>query len=295
MKKLLVWFVILCIVFSCTGCQAAPHSDIVATTLPVYDFCRLLCQDTPITISRLISEPVSCLHDYSLQVRQMQLLQGAKMVLISGAGMESFMEDALEIADHVIDCSSGVSLLCSEEHDHDHHETHDPHDHGAYDPHYWLDPENAMIMAENICQALTSEYPEYEDVFRRNLDTLLKDLNTLNQYAKEQLSGLSCTELITFHDGFSYLANAYDLSILEAVEEEAGSETSASKLVEIITAVNTHHLRAIFTETNGSTASALVISAETGVRIYTLDMVISGQSYLEAMYQNINTLKEALE
>lgn len=44
---------------------------------------------------------------------------------------------------------------------------------------------------------------------------------------KTSLESLSCRELITFHDGFSYFADAFDLTILRAMEEEAGSEASA--------------------------------------------------------------------
>jgi len=100
--------------------------------------------------------------------------------------------------------------------------------------------------------------------------------------------------MITFHDGFSYFAEAFDLRILAAVEEEAGSETSAQKLKTLITVVEEHQLPAIFVEANGSTASASVIAAETGIKVFTLDMAITGESYFTAMYQNIQTIKEAL-
>ena len=292
MKKLFLWLVCLCLLLTCSGCQAKTSCDIVATTLPVYEFTTRLCAGTDLSVSQLINENVSCLHDYSLQVRQMQLLQSADMVVISGAGLESFMEDVLTTSGLVVDCSAGIDLLCADELGHDHHEHHD---HGEHDPHYWLDPQRAKVMAQNIYAALTAKYPQYTDLFHKNLTLLLADLEALDRYAQEQLSGLSCRELVTFHDGFSYLADACNLTVLEAVEEEAGSETSASKLVEIITLVRGHDLPAIFTETNGSTASASVISAETGVGCYALDMIVSGSSYFELMYQNIDTLKEALE
>lgn len=292
MKKLFLWLICLCLLLTFSGCQAKTSCDIVATTLPVYEFTTRLCAGTALSVSQLISENVSCLHDYSLQVRQMQLLQSADMVVISGAGLESFMEDVLSNSAYVVDCSAGIDLLCADELGHDHHEHHD---HGEHDPHYWLDPQRAKVMVQNIFAALALRYPQYTAIFQKNLGLLLADLDALDRYAQEQLSDLNCTEIVTFHDGFSYLADACNLTVLEAVEEEAGSETSASQLVEIITLVRGHGLPAIFTETNGSTASASVISAETGVGCYTLDMAVSGSSYFELMYQNIDTLKEALE
>ena len=84
------------------------------------------------------------------------------------------------------------------------------------------------------------------------------------------------------------------MAVLKAVEEESGSEASAAELIELIKLINEHRLPAIFTETNGSTSAAGVVAAETGVKNFCLDMAMAGDSYFEAMYHNINTVKEAL-
>ena len=126
------------------------------------------------------------------------------------------------------------------------------------------------------------------------MQTLLADIDALALYAQQQFVSLSCREIITFHDGFGYLAHAFDLHILAAVEEESGSEASAAELKALIQLVRDHDLPAVFTERNGSVSAADIIAAETGTKIYTLDMAMSGDSWIEAMYQNINTLKEAL-
>ena len=39
---------------------------------------------------------------------------------------------------------------------------------------------------------------------------------------------------------------------------------------------------------------AEMIAAETGCKLYALDMAMSGDSYFTAMYHNIDTIKEAL-
>ena len=113
-------------------------------------------------------------------------------------------------------------------------------------------------------------------------------------YGQQTLAELSCRELITFHDGFSYFAESFGLTILKAVEEESGSEASAGELIELIDLVESHGLPAIFTERSGSDAAASILAAETGVKVYSLDMAMSGDSYFTAMYHNIDTIKEAL-
>lgn len=293
---------ILCIMLLCMlllGCSVDTQpARIAATTLPVYEFTSHLCQGTPITVTRLVTEEVSCLHDYSLNVRQVKAAEAAEMIVISGAGLEAFLGDLLLNAS-VIDASFGIPLITPEEghhHDDSHEEEEDDHE-GHYheqDPHIWLSPENAMIMTENICRGLSEAYPEYKTIFEENLMQLHSKLEALRAYGEEQLTSLSCRELITFHDGFAYLADAFDLHILEAVEEESGSEASAKILIHLIEEVEHHSLPAIFTERSGSVSAAGIISRETGAAVYTLDMAMAGDSYFDAMYRNIDTLKEAL-
>lgn len=291
MKKI---FLLLLPLLLLWGCTPKPSADIAATTLPVYDFTSALCQGTPLTVTRLVTEEVSCLHNYSLNVRQVQAAEAADVIVQSGAGLEEFLHDILENKS-VIDASEGIDLLCAEE-DEDHHEhhAHEGHSHEE-DPHIWLSPEKAAVMAENICRGLCQHYPQYQGVFQSNLPGLLEQLASLQAYGEQELAGLSCREMIPFHDGFSYFARSFGLTIVEAVEEESGSEASARELIHLIELVREHNLPAIFIEKNGSGSAASILSRETGAKVYTLDMAMSGSSYFDAMYHNIDTIKEALQ
>ncbi len=287
MKKRFLLLILLLIF--CTGCSQKTEADIVATTLPVYEFTSTLCEGTGITVSRLVTEEVSCLHDYTLQVSQMRAVESAQVVILNGAGLEDFLQDVLKSAKQVADASGGIELTCGEHHDH--HESH----HHEHDPHIWLSPENAKQMCRNICRELSTVYPAHKAQFQTNLSSLLEKLSDLQAYGESELKALKNSEIITFHDGFGYFAESFGLHILKAVEEESGSEASAKELIEIIDLVKSNQLPAIFTEQNGSTAAAKIISEETGVKVFPLDMAMAGKSYFEAMYHNIRTVKEALE
>jgi ABC-type Zn uptake system ZnuABC Zn-binding protein ZnuA len=289
LSRILALVLALCML---SGCAHAQNPDIAATTLPVYEFTVRLCQGTGLTVTRLVTESVSCLHDYTLQVTQMRAIESAKTIVISGGGLEDFLHDALSNSASVIEAAHDMELLCPEpEHDHGH--GHDHHHHDS-DPHIWLSPIRAKEMAQNICNGLKQEFPHFSDTFEQNLTALLSELDALQSYGEAQLETLSCRELITFHDGFAYFAEAFDLTILKAVEEESGSEAAASELIELIGMVEHHKLPAIFTESNGSDAAAKIIAAETGAALFSLDMAMSGDSYFDAMYHNIDTIKEAL-
>lgn len=292
MKKCFPIILIMLILLSSCA-SAEPKTQIAATTLPVYEFTLRLCSGTDLSVSRVITENVSCLHDYTLKVDQMRTIEGAELVVLNGAGLEDFMNDALADAKATADSSVGIQLCEAEPHDHEHgHESNHSHE---QDPHIWLSPQNAKVMSANICEALIRLYPRYEETFRKNLSILLKDLDALQKYGEEKLATLSCRDLITFHDGFHYLAESFDLTVIRAVEEESGSEASAAELIELVKEVRHHDLPAIFTEINGSVSAANIISAETGTPVFELDMAMSGDSYFDAMYRNIDTLWEALQ
>ena len=295
MKKIAAILILAMLLSLCPGCAGNPPAQIAATTMPVYCFTQWLCRGTGLSVVQLVTEEVSCLHDYTLTVSQMKTIESAQLVILSGAGLEEFMEEALESAQCVADASEGIALLeggCHH-HEEDGHAHEHSHEHET-DPHIWLDPDNAQIMARNICLALVRQYPEHRAIFEENLASLSGEIDSVKEYAHAQLSGLTSREIITFHDGFTYLAHAFDLEILEAIEEESGSEPSAQELIALIETVEHHDVAAIFTEANGSSSAASVISRETGVPVFVLTMAMSGGSWFDCMYRNIDTLKEAL-
>lgn len=293
MKKLSVLLIILALLFLCSCSGSSTNYDIVATTLPVFDFTTVICDGSGLRVGRLVTENVSCLHDYTLKVSQMRMIESADCIVISGAGLESFLDDALSGSSAVIDASANTHVHSFEDHHNDHEDNDHGHNHDQ-DSHIWLSTKNATIMAQNICDQLCTIYPQHTDTFQCNLTSLLQSLDELQRYGESQLKNLHVRDLITFHDGFAYFAEDFNLTILEAIEEESGSEASAAEIIHLIDLVYTHQLPAIFTEVSGSDACAGIIASETGVQIFTLDMAMSGNSYFDAMYHNIDTVKEAL-
>ena len=251
---------------------------VVCTTYPIYLFASSLAEGVEgVAVERLDTGSVSCLHDYSLSMEDMKKLERADVIALNGAELEEFLEDALETSDAaVIDCSAGVELLEGLSHHHDGDE-HD--DHGHWDPHYWMDPANARTMAANLGTGLSGIDPdhaaEYEANAVRTDGTLLRveedARELLDQYLPDGIPGL-----ITFHDGFQYFAKAFELPLSASIEEEAGNEASAHEIVEITKLVKEYDIPVIFTESNGSDATAQAISRETGCRVAQLTMIMDG-------------------
>lgn len=306
-KRIIPFLLALCLLGGCSPAAPAQEEDgsltILATTYPIYLFASAAAHGVEgVRVERLDTGSVSCLHDYTLSVADMKKIEGANVILLNGAGLEEFMEDALAASDALmVDCSTGVELLENLSHDHD--EDDDGHDHGHWDPHYWMDPENARVMAANLRDGLLQIDPDHAEEYKNNTSETDRLLHRCAQDAKAQLEGYRYLlgeapnpALITFHDGFQYFAKAFDMKLLASIEEEAGSEASAKEILEITQLVQEYQLPVIFTEVNGSDATAKAISRETGCQVAALTMIMDGpdgssiDSYLDGITANVQTV-----
>ncbi len=174
-----------------------------------------------------------------------------------------------------------------------------------YDPHIWMDPERAGRMIENIGAGLSQADPDRAETYAAQAAEAAFQLQNwysvkLDIIASDQPDlQLPHRALVTFHDGFQYFADAFQLDLLKAIEEEEGAEASAAEIKEIVGLIGEYDLPVIFTEKNGSDATAQAIARETGVAVAQLDMVMSGdgtglEAYSAAMDENIKTIINAL-
>ena len=248
MKKLLP--VLLALVLGLSACgTAAPQESktddsvtvLAATTYPVYLFaCAVTEGLDDYDVQLIIDQPVNCLHDYTLSVRDMKAIEAADVILINGAGLESAMEDALSSSGRkpVIDCSKGIELLPASGAEHEGA----VHDNGSGDPHIWMDPALACQMTNTISDELSRLDPSHAEDFAGNAQAASSQISSCYDLCKEKLKDLSPREIITFHDGFAYFLPAQSEGpahgrgphtaphkVWAAVPSEPGSEAGQSR------------------------------------------------------------------
>ena len=308
MRKRAILALLLVLSLLLSGCGSAQGEEetearltILAATYPVYLAVQAVTEGVDgVAVERLNTGEVSCLHDYTLTVTDMKKIETADVIALNGADLEEFMEDALAASSAlVIDCSEGVSLL--ENADHVHTEGDDGHDHGHFDPHYWMDPANLVQVVANLQSGLAQADPDHRDLYQENarsaaaqLERWDADLSDMVQAARAD--GVEIAGLVTFHDGFRYFAQALDLPLLASIEEEEGSEASAKEINEITGLVKEYDLPVIFTEVNGSDATAQAISRETGCAVAQLTMLMDDpeegglENYYNGMLDNVTAI-----
>ncbi len=274
MKKTLLLLLTMVLFLCACSKKQEQQVNIATSTRPVAQFATYLAEGTGLSVQPVVTEAVSCLHDYTLSVAQMKTLEQAEVVILSGGDTDAFLKNAIKGKEQVVDVSRGVELMDN-------------------DPHYWLDPVCARQMVKGLAEELSAIYPQHMEIFEKNLITLHEKLDDLAEKRDAILAGVEIKGLVTFHDGFRYFARFAGTEVLAALEEEHGSEVSAKDLEAIILLVKSEKIPVIFVEENGSDNAAKTVKRETGATILTLSMCMGTDDYFTAMEQNLTTLKEA--
>ncbi len=105
--------------------------------------------------------------------------------------------------------------------------------HAEGNPHINIGPQNGRIMAENIAYALMEFDPAGEDVYQKNLDAYLVELDALTAALKERGATLAGHTVISYHADISYLARFYGLEVIGTLEPKPGIEPTARHLARL--------------------------------------------------------------
>ena len=292
---------LLCVVLS--GCAAAGVSAekvIVTSFYPMYVFAQNVAKDIDgVKVLNLAGQNAGCLHDYQLQTRDMVMLEDAAALLINGGGMEQFVDKVagMYAGLPVINASAGIDMLCAEEESgHDH--GHDSHDHAhAYNAHVWLNPVYAAIQVGNIAEGFAAADPENAQAYRDNAAAYQDKLAALDAEIRENLAPYAGRKMITFHEAFTYFAEAYGLEVAGVIAYDSGEEPGTREIAKTCDLVKAMGIKTLFIEPQYPSRAAETIARETGATIDTLDPVVSGDgamdSYERIMRENTRVLTEA--
>ncbi|PAE18061.1 adhesin [Virgibacillus sp. 7505] len=189
-----------------------------------------------------------------------------------------------------------------DEHDHEEEATEEEHDHGSIDPHYWLDPERAKQMAENMKNTLVELDPDNETTYEDNYAAVAKELDELDQKFQQAVEGKDNKKIIVSHAAYGYWEDRYGIEQIAITGLSPTNEPSQQELEEIIHTAEDNKLNYVLFEQNISPKVATIVQDEIGadvLRIHNLETVTedeidAGEDYFSLMDKNIETLEQAL-
>ena len=145
------------------------------------------------------------------------------------------------------------------------------------DPHTWLDPGRAKIMAGNIAASLKDLDPLHEEVFEDNLRAFREDLDRLDARIERILEPMRGARIYVFHPAFGYFCEAYGIE--QRAFEVGGREPGTRELARIIESAKREGVRTIFVQPQFSMKAARVLAQAIGGSVVTLDPMT--EDYIE--------------
>jgi len=224
--------------------------------------------------------------------------------LVHHEGVEEEHEHSEEASDGATDAASAVATAQSTEAGHDDH-GHAEHSHaeggedhdGDLDPHFWLDPQRMIKVAETLESSFAQVDPANANDYKAGLDKLKTALTNLDTQYTKSLSSCQHNTFITSHAAFGYLADRYKLTQASISGIDPETEPSPAEMANIKSVVQSTGVKTIFTEELVSDAPAKAIAAETGAETSVLSPLESKPErgdYTDAMTSNLERLKGAL-
>ncbi|MEL7166503.1 MAG: zinc ABC transporter substrate-binding protein [Pseudomonadota bacterium] len=230
-------------------------------------------------------------HVYQPSVADAKAVAEADLIFVNGMGFETWSDTLIAESGTdgaVFVATQGVTPVMVD---------------GEVDPHAWNALTNGVIYVQNIAAAMTEVLPDHADHFNSNADAYIAELMELDAETKAKLAELpeDRRTVVTAHDAFGYLADAYGLNFLAPVGIDTEAEPSAQELATLIAQLREEKVAGLFVENITSPALVQQISEETGIeiggRLFSDALSERGgpaTSYLAMFQHNLGTLLDAL-
>ena len=303
-KRLTVLILVLALLSACqTTVQVEDKPQIMVSLFPQYDIIRQIAQDK-VDVELFLpagSEP----HSYEPSASTLMKIVEADLFVYSSDELEPWVKRLVEGNASedliVLDASNGITLL---EADHGHEGEDEDEEELAFDPHYWLDPQNMMIMSESIRDALIEIDPENEAFYIENANSYIASLKELDSNWQDLFDRAQLNQIIYGgHFAFGYLSHRFGLEILSPYSGYApDAEPSAQALAGLMDVLAEKEINVIFYEELIDPRVARIIAEQAKVKIEVLhgahnlnaEEMQAGWTYVSIMEDNIEKLKEAL-
>ncbi|TFH48968.1 MAG: hypothetical protein E4G92_02670 [Bacteroidia bacterium] len=218
---------------------------------------------------------------------EMKILDLSRNIPLIGSG-ETVAEE--EYLSYVSDASAGADhdghahgADTTEGDDHDGHaheggsheahpnkgESHDSHAHGGPDPHYWMSPSVAMIMAHDIMDFLVELNPGSYEKYGANLVAVLKRIVEIDSLVRQAVATAPNKTVMIYHPALAYMGRDYGFE--QVSFEDEGKSPSPARMKELIDFARDKEIKTIFIQAEYDLRNAQSLSGETGAELIVIN------------------------
>jgi len=230
-------------------------------------------------------------HDHPLKTSDHKRLHQADLILWIGAELESFLAKPLKNipARKVITAYELSGLYWPEADAHHQEHQHANGNHHGRDPHLWLDPRNAVIIAQHLAARLSELMPGAAADFAVNSEEFRQRMLQLDNEITQSLKPVQKVGFAVYHEGYAHFVAHYDLHQIGYVtytpERRPGAK-HLQKLREVLKAEG----KCLFTEPQATNTSIQELARSLNLRTALLDPI--GNDEVTSYAQLLSGMRE---
>lgn len=171
--------------------------------------------------------------------------------------------------------------------------------HPLGNPHYWLDPANAVRIAIQIRNRLAQLRPADAGYFDQRLNAFKVRINDANKRWLAAMAPFKGAKIVTYHNSWPNFTRHFSLNVVEHIEPKPGIPPSPSHTLQVINTVKREGIKAIVMEPYFDRKTPQSIAERTGAKVVVLYPSVGGKAGLDDYFKlfdyNVNELVKALK
>ena len=252
---------------------AQKKPTIVVSINPIYQIILAITKDKSNNV--LIMSPNVSEHDHNFKKSDIKAIRDADLIFYVSTDLEKNFPSLIKnqnknLRAFELSKINGIKLLQLRN------------DAQKTDPHIWLNPQNAVKIAEFVTKKIAEIDAKNSAEYYKNLEKFKKEVVGAEKTIKSQLSKTKTLDYISFHDGYQYFENYFNLKPLKVIAISHDSELSISDAKEIDLLVNQSALKCIVGEKWDEKNTAQKLAKNYQLQFLKLDS-LGGASYLELL------------
>ena len=169
----------------------------------------------------------------------------------------------------------------------------------GFDPHIWLDPENAKAMARQVAADLAKADPANGASYAANAQAFAADIDRTSAAIVAELAPVKAKPFIVFHDAYHYFEKRFGLTGVGSISDVSAQAPSAERLSQVRDKIIAAHAACVFREPQFDDKVVQTVIEGTSAREGVLDplgatLTPGPQAYLQLLQNLAAALKDCL-
>ena len=222
-----------------------------------------------------ITRPTADIHTVEAKPSVFALLSQADVFVHTGLDLELWAEPVVKGSRNPkiqpgapgnLDASQGIKLLQIPENPS--RADGDVHIYG--NPHYWMDPLNALTISTNIAAGLTAVDPGSAEFYLKNSNAFQADLKSRLKTWLRQAIPKKHSTLVVYHDSFPYFIRRFGFELAGTIEPKPRIPPTQKHLLALIDTIESRHVAILVREPFHDQDATGFLAQQTGATVVTL-------------------------